>query len=195
MIVRHSSSEEVTQPREVSCETIDYLQWEVAGVHTTCIVNTASIDVKEFTFASRIENITGLDFDANKKVEYLPIFIHEKFPNLEALSAYDCSIKEISKESFKELNKLKVLWLSGNQIQKIESDVFKDLTLLEIVDLSLNQISSMKGDSFEGLKHLKAVGLKGNMCINQLFIGEDQLSTVDGIVTAKCAEAATSIVT
>jgi Leucine-rich repeat (LRR) protein len=85
---------------------------------------------KEF---NQYKGITGLNFDSNKKIEFLPIDIGSYLRGLEALSAYDCAITSIKRENFMNLVKLKYLSLDNNNIERIESDTFSNLHSLEHV--------------------------------------------------------------
>jgi Leucine-rich repeat (LRR) protein len=99
-------------------------------------MHTVKIDSKHFVLANgRNESINGLSFPANKKVEFLPTKIANVFPNLEAFSAYACSIREISKENFVGLSKLEFLDLHYNQIKTIRSGTFEGLSSLKAVHL------------------------------------------------------------
>lgn len=77
------------------------------------------------------KSVTGLNFDGNKKIFYLPVLISQKFPNLIAYTASNCSIDSISKENFQDLKKLKILYLHENEIQTLTGNVFEDLESLE----------------------------------------------------------------
>lgn len=96
---------------------------------------TTSIDAKDSTILTRDDSIGGLWLYSNKKIQFLPIRVGEKFPNLMGIFAGDCSINEISRENFKGLNKLKHLILRNNQIEMIARDTFNDLTSIERFDL------------------------------------------------------------
>jgi Leucine-rich repeat (LRR) protein len=85
--------------------------------------------------AVRNESVKGLTFGGNRKIRFLPESPSENFPNLEGFSAGGCSIKDVSRKNFKNLDKLKVLWLSYNQIETIKSETFKDLIALEEITL------------------------------------------------------------
>lgn len=73
---------------------------------------------------------------ANKRIEFFPENIAEKFPNLIGLNAKSCSLETLSKENFKNFHKLRSMTISYNFIEKISTDTFMDLKLLEILDLS-----------------------------------------------------------
>lgn len=71
----------------------------------------------------------------NKKIRFLPENPADKFPNLKLYRPYSCSIEEISKVNFKDLRKLRKLYLDNNAIRKVASDTFEDLTSLEYLSL------------------------------------------------------------
>jgi Leucine-rich repeat (LRR) protein len=123
--------------KEVSCEEVvdrdwgDLVGWvKICGMQTITVINESNI-----TIAMRDDKMGGLTLGSNRNINYLPVLVVEKFPNLLAFYAIDCNIKEISKKNFAGLNKLKLLQLHGNQIKKINSDTFEDLILLENLSL------------------------------------------------------------
>lgn len=125
----------IANANELSCETIGDENWDdgdSVGTLRTCYMNgTTSINKPNVTISVRDKSIGGLDINYNKNVLFLPNGVAEKFPNLLGYSVSDCPIKEVSKENFEHLSKLKGLWLHDNQIEKIASDTFKDLINLE----------------------------------------------------------------
>jgi hypothetical protein len=92
--------------------------------------------------AERDENIGALELKDNKLIFYLPENVSEVYPNLLAITAQNCVIREISFKNFKGLSKLRLLNLGGNQIETIEMDTFKDAT-------ELNEIYFCKKTNFK----------------------------------------------
>lgn len=102
---------------------------------------TITIEKSDFFFSQPKDNkVTGFCLENNKKINYLPINLHENFPNLFGLDARDCAIKQIKNENFRGLKFLKILWLSRNQIDIIAKNTFEDLKHLEYVSLGKNFI-------------------------------------------------------
>lgn len=101
-----------------------------------CLLTVTAINTSYFTISGP-EDDTILLFDAsrNRKVEYLPVHIGDKFPSLVSYAAERCAIKEISYGNFENLFHLKTLNLNGNGIEIIRNDVFYDLVGLESVFL------------------------------------------------------------
>lgn len=77
------------------------------------------------------ENVDVVLFYAIKNVQFLPILLHRKFPNLGSIIAANCSIVEISKQNFQNLRYLTNVILSSNKINAIWSDTFNNLPSLE----------------------------------------------------------------
>jgi Leucine-rich repeat (LRR) protein len=120
------------ETKTVDCEKIETPNWiEPVGTVNTCYMLTTTIDEPDTTISTHDSSMGGLDVKNNKKAKFLLVQVVERFPNLKAYSASNCSIKEISKENFAGLNKLKHLSLDNNQIERIESGTFQDLVLLE----------------------------------------------------------------
>jgi hypothetical protein len=91
-----------------------------------------SIDVEGATFsAPKDDSIKALNFWYNTKIKFLPVRVAETFPSLTAYMAAGCSLKKISKENFRNMDRLKLLWLQNNQITIINGNTFEDLHELE----------------------------------------------------------------
>lgn len=109
------------------------------------MTKTTSINSHEFSFESlKHENVTGLSFEGNKKIVYLPIKLYENFPNLFGIDASNCAIKKIANDNFRGLKFLKQLWLRGNAIEIISSDTFENLQQLEYLSLGEKKFSCQK---------------------------------------------------
>jgi hypothetical protein len=155
------------ETKEISCELKENHFWfESLGNLTTCKMHvTTSIDEKNSTISTHDELMFGLYLYTNKKIEHLPIRVVEKFPNLIAYGAGDCSIKEISRSNFIGLNKLRRLDLYKNQIEKISEDVFIDLPSLEFLMLRMKS-------HFTSARRKCAAVLRSreNKCLNSHFL-------------------------
>lgn len=128
---------EIVKAKEVLCEKVNDYAWEYnVGTVKTCLMNeTTSIDEPSVIISSRDDSMFGFWLFNNKQIHNLPTGVSEKFPNLLGYNAGFCSIKEISRENFKGLTKLKLLFLHYTQIEKISSETFSDLKSLETLAL------------------------------------------------------------
>lgn len=116
--------------------------------------------------AEKNENVLIIDMSDEKLIEFLPVNVAEKFPNLQFYNAPDCAIKTIYKENFRDLSKLKYLNLYGNQLTKIESGIFDDLKSLTKLYLTKNKINSIDSDALKNLLQLQEIYLFGNRLKN-----------------------------
>lgn len=96
------------------------------------VINTTDFRIT----SARDDTVEGFYANKNNKLDHLPTNIGEKFPNLVTLFAAACSIREISKENFEGLNKLRYLTLASNQIERIDDDTFEHIPAVKTIDLS-----------------------------------------------------------
>lgn len=118
-----------------TCETIENFEWGIESLKT-CRMYSTVIDSSDFLITSaRDKTVNGFRAFNNKKLEHLPENLGEKFPNLLILFAGYCSIREISKESFRGLGNLRFLDLEKNKIERIDDDTFDFIPAVERIDL------------------------------------------------------------
>lgn len=77
-------------------------------------------------------------------------------------------IRKLSFNSLRHLNKLEILQLGGNRIEDIPDSVFSQLNHLRLLDLSRNDLTSLSVNSFEGLMEVSSVRLHGNQRLREL---------------------------
>lgn len=118
---------------QIPCEII-----EIEDQKTCSVPETTGIESFNFTISARRDStIERLQF-RNKNIIFLPTRVDKNFPNLKTYDAFDCSIKSISRENFRNLFKLIILNLNTNNISEISSDAFNDLSELSILILGKN---------------------------------------------------------
>lgn len=116
-----------------------------------------------FTILTSINvNVRGLVIKHNKFIEYLPEKVNENFQNVIAYDAWNCSVKSISTENFRNMRKLEGLYLPYNQIEFIDERVFDDLVSLKILRLDYNKIYYVAKIAFKNLKNLNELHLQFN---------------------------------
>jgi Leucine rich repeat len=138
-----TSSSLIRDPGEASnrvkCEKVKqrHWGWVISGFIKTCFMDDVTrISSAGFSIDSvQDQTVYGMIFEHNLEINYLPDNIHENFPNLTGLSAYDAGLKGISRTNFINMIYLKELHLSNNYLGKIYKDTFKDLVSLEVVFL------------------------------------------------------------
>lgn len=118
---------------EIACERFNNdIVVEFCDMTEKTIINSTNFIIADL----RDEDIEGIRFDGNKRVEYLPYKTYMQLPNLVYFTASGCSLKQIIRENFEKLSRLKFLDFSFNQIQKISGNTFSGLTDIDSVELS-----------------------------------------------------------
>lgn len=137
----------------ISCEEVKNYNW-AWGLALTCYMKTVAISSTGLTIGNaRNESVGAIDYNNNKRLQFLPENPANNFPNLEIIQASGCAIERIHRNNFRNLTKLKVLWLTSNPLEKISSDTFKDLTSLESLVLSMNVTLTIFSLSFHCLSY------------------------------------------
>lgn len=117
---------------EIDCEKI-----EINGKAKTCFMNNrTAIRTTSITFYFGVDDsINAISFSFNPKVDFLPIQVDQKFPNVIEYRAANCALRRVMKANFEGLDKLETLRLSGNRIEKMLSDTFDGLLKLKLINL------------------------------------------------------------
>jgi hypothetical protein len=116
--------ENVAGANTISCAKIETTSWAHIGSQKTCFIDkstsmSTSISTPGYKINSaKDDTIAGFHAQNNKNLLYLPDSPHEQFPNLQVYSAYQSSVKEITAANFKNLKRLRGLFLQSNQIEK-----------------------------------------------------------------------------
>lgn len=124
----------------VNCEVAEIeINCESFGVfgNKSCVLGETEINSANTIIAESDETVEAMWMHENKKAFYLPNKISEKFPNIVLYQADRCSIKEISKDNFHGLTKLRELDLSENQIESLTDGTFDGLLNLHFLRLSI----------------------------------------------------------
>lgn len=124
-----------TKASKINCEKIDRLD----KFEKCCYLNeTTIISTIDVTFAGlESPNVRAAIFDSNQNVQFLPVNIYTKFPNLEVYLAKNAAVTEISALNIQKLLNLKLLDLQNNRIEFIPDDCFQGLTKLNRIILSM----------------------------------------------------------
>lgn len=125
-----------TKANEIQCESVESHKND--GIDIRCFMNgNTVIDADDYTISdAKNLKVEAINFATNHKIQYLPLRVHEKFPNMYKYPAENCAIKRVSKKNFEKLVKLIYIGLSQNQIETIASDTFKGLPNLSMITLS-----------------------------------------------------------
>ncbi|XP_037050271.1 toll-like receptor Tollo [Bradysia coprophila] len=97
-----------------------------------------------------------------KAINFLPVKVDDIFPNLIFYGVYRCAVQIVTRQNFKNLQKLLALDLVVNNIKTLDEDSFDDLTNLKSVNLFRNKIEILPDKIFQNLHELRSVALGGN---------------------------------
>lgn len=122
------------QAAEINCERVE----RFGGFNKCCYLNeTTAISAIYSTFAgSQNYYINAILFRDNRKIQFLPVNVYKKFPNLVIYLAGWTSVRKISAMNFVRLSNLEWLDLHKNNIVFIPDDCFQGLAKLNHIDLS-----------------------------------------------------------
>lgn len=126
---------------EIDCEKI-----EIVGKARTCFMtNRTAIRTTSVSFYTGLDDsVNAISFSFNQKIDFLPIQVEQKFPNLIEYRAAKCALRRVTKANFEFLNKLEALRLSGNRIERIASDTFEGLFKLKLINIGSFGIEIIK---------------------------------------------------
>ena len=95
-------------------------------------------------------------------------------------------IKYLNKDLFKELKKVKYLFVNDNKIQKIHAELLKFNNKLEIINLQNNNIKHIGLDAFKTLTKLTSINLENNQCISGKY-NLEELKKEKNTIISKCS--------
>ncbi|RZB49876.1 LRR 8 domain containing protein [Asbolus verrucosus] len=98
------------------------------------------------------------------EIEEIDVNVFENFNNLEALYIINNrKLDHLPKNLFRNLSKLKILSLRGNNLQDLTWDEFEGLSSLKKLQISNNKISSFDADKIAAfLPHLESLNIENN---------------------------------
>lgn len=127
----------------INCKTYKERDDMANFVLRCCDLDSGSyIDAPDFTFSMN-SNYTAFErliIENQRDVIFLPVLIHEQFPNLKFYQVKNAPIQMISKRNFEKLNMLERLSLERNQIQMIKKNTFEDLANLNYIQISMKLV-------------------------------------------------------
>lgn len=147
--------------------------WETKDIGGLCELDKGTVISSSDTVFSNLRNLDlkEIEIRDERGIEYLPKNIVEKFPNLRALVADECSIKTIGFVNLHGLTKLVKLSLRDNQLDFIHEVSFGDLGALESLYLKSNKIVILPTKLFSKLDKLRFLDLSDNR-INRISLAQ-----------------------
>lgn len=150
---------------------------EAHKVSLTCIVDDESCKVIDFKVKFHNSHLTEVKTGSGQLVAtneignlmiihqqtfFLPINLHQNFPQLTVLNVINSGLYKITASNFEGFKNLTTLNLNHNKLMKISSNTFKDLQNLQTLNLSFNKILIIEIDAFKGLGKLNELQMNNN---------------------------------
>lgn len=171
-VLCHCNLEPSDVPIKVSCldsELTSLPQDELMNLPSTRVLFMTGnnfTNLNESSFSSLI-NVEEIIFSANS----IRSVASTAFHGVNKLWKLDLSDNELTRpplpSSFDQLNLIRELNLSYNEISRLDNGSFMTLTELELLELSFNVIDFVSPNAFQGLSNLRSLNLQGNR-ISQL---------------------------
>lgn len=98
----------------------------------------AYIDSPDYSFVadSNYTKLEVLYIRYQRNIDFLPVSVHEVFPNLKFYFIINVPVQKIFKKNFEMMTDLVQLYLLSNQIEVIKSNTFEDLINLRRIYIS-----------------------------------------------------------
>jgi len=116
------------------------------------------------------DDVTGITIH-DKKVQYMPTNLGEKFKNLTALRIRYGRLQEINKWDLQQFTKLQYLNLDQNDIEILEEGLFEFNSELILIWFDSNKIKNIGDTTFKNLNKLTDLDLNSNKCFSKRFEG------------------------
>lgn len=153
----------VSTSDQVSCDFVTSNWDTLKTTLRTCNIVNQTVDSQQVNISSLQDSTAkGLNIRDEKDVIYLPANVAELYPNLVAVSIFNCSLKSTNKQICNKLLELRYLNFGRNKIKMVESEAFAKLTKLEYLALGWNQIELISEQAFKSLTNLKKLYLHDN---------------------------------
>lgn len=121
---------------EIRCSLFDKHTTSAKRCHfnSSVVISSSDTSIAE-TKDESVDALFVINYNLN--VKFLPVNVYAKFPNVKSIQAVGCSIKEISRKNFANLDQLKSIVLNSNEITKVPSDTFQGLLQLAVINLGM----------------------------------------------------------
>lgn len=117
----------------------------------------------------RNADVNGILF----KSQHMPLFprrIEKSFPNIQVITVFNTTLREISRDDIRPFADLRDLDLTSNNIQSITSDLFEDNNKVRSVTLHFNPLKHVGHQAFEKLPELRILHLRNTTCQNRFAL-------------------------
>lgn len=133
------------------------------GYLNACLVLNQNIISDDYDLGSEVKtNVEQFEIIYNREVKFLPRNIGEKFPNLKEFRVLNCGLTVVRIHYFKNMQNLKRLMCSFNEITTLEAGAFEDLVNLRWLKFDNNLIETLDAKLFATMMNLEDIRLNDN---------------------------------
>lgn len=123
----------------------------------------------------------------HQSCQFLPMKIENYFPHLEEIEVDSSGLRQLHRENFAQLSKLKMAIFPGNEIEYLPGDLFINNLRLTHIDFSDNRIKTVGRNLFDNLYNLRYLMFDDNECYEGFGIFLDDVETVKSEVLMNCS--------
>lgn len=127
-----------------------------------------AIEFIPFQIYSTLTNIKNVAVQNTRIPEMQQSFFqsHYVYNTLEEFSCYQCGIKLIHDNTFRQMKNLRNLYLNENSIKNINAALIINNNLLRTFAISSNNIATIEPTTFDNHPMLSTIIATNNMCVN-----------------------------
>ena len=142
----------------------------ISSIHSEAFMTLKHLKSLDLT-RNYIDSIDSGTFMYNKKLEWLSLAANPTFTlpnkgfhisNLLFWNISHCSIQNIHSDTFKDMGKLRQLYLNNNKIVSLNNRAFRYLNQLLTLDLCYNALQNIDAEVFSYLSELESLSLCHN---------------------------------
>lgn len=119
--------------------------------------------------------------------EIIPSGVGSIYPNIEALTVWNSTLKTVSSEDLQQFPNLREIWLYDNQLEFVPSNLFQFNAKVQYINFKNNAIKYIGGNFFNVLSHLKGAEFWSNVCIDDAAADASQLEAIKMKIKEKCS--------
>lgn len=119
--------------------------------------------------------------------QFLPMKIENFFLHLEEIEVDSSGLRQLHRENFAQLSKLKMAIFPGNEIEFLPGDLFINNHLITHLDFSENRIKTVGRNLFDNLFNLRYLMFDDNECYEGAGVFLDDVETVKSEILRNCS--------
>jgi Leucine-rich repeat (LRR) protein len=117
----------------------------------------------------------------DKTIFNIPFRLQSRFPNLKEIKLNKVPMRKLinpSTQAEREYENVEYFGITNSKLEFIAKDAFSGLNSLKLIDLSGNQLQHINLVTFEGLTSVSALNLENNVCFDDGTTDNDQTISV-----------------